>query len=430
MKRWILALLVLLITAPFTIAAEPKPKRILFVGTVPSSRTESFRALLAANFPSVEVADRNTFRPARANGFDVVLLDWPQSEEARRDRQGGSPLGTRESWNHPTVLLGSAGLNIACAWKVLGGSGCTCLQPFAFNLREHPLFETPMHIARDQLIDRRVPAEFGKIYGKSIVPALSLVTDTEMRYDAGWASHGDLLEGSPEVEVMCGGINDQTPVSVAIWRQGNLTHFGFEQSPDEMNATGRDLLINTVCYAARFSEDRPIAITPSVFVDDNYPRTRSRVTRWVNGGNYEDKEMSLLFADPSIHTIAAAKAWLAENRNFARADAKGLLEVDPAAKRLSWTIGDAGGVENLIDRMEADPSIAPLLARYIPDGPGASASISSWRAWWKDHAAYAYFLDNGGYRFYLDSLAMKRGVPSATLRGRDREDLRLKPLTY
>jgi len=54
----------------------------------------------------------------------VVLLDWPQSNSTREDwKRGRSPLGDRNAWTKPTVLLGSAGLNLAVVWKVRGGSG-------------------------------------------------------------------------------------------------------------------------------------------------------------------------------------------------------------------------------------------------------------------------------------------------------------------
>jgi hypothetical protein len=33
-----------------------------------------------------------------------------------------------------------------------------------------------------------------------------------------------------------------------------------------MNDTGRAMLINAICYIARFTEDRPIVHTPCVFV--------------------------------------------------------------------------------------------------------------------------------------------------------------------
>src|SRR5882724_5215469 len=98
--------------------------------------------------------------PTEARDFDVVLFDWPQGEETRDMRKLGSPLGQREHWNRPTVLLGSAGLNLAVAWKLKGGSGCTCMNPLAYDLREHEIFERPFKIDRSSMISIPTPADF------------------------------------------------------------------------------------------------------------------------------------------------------------------------------------------------------------------------------------------------------------------------------
>jgi hypothetical protein len=103
------------------LAAEPTlPQRVLYIG----HRGPDFELLLKRHFAQTQTFSREAFKPAQAKDYDVVLLDWPQSEEARADRQGKScPLGRREEWNKPTVLLGSAGLNLAVVWKLKGGSG-------------------------------------------------------------------------------------------------------------------------------------------------------------------------------------------------------------------------------------------------------------------------------------------------------------------
>jgi hypothetical protein len=97
--------------------------KVLFVGES-ADRTKVFEGFLAQNVGQVATTSRHTFKPAEAEGYDVVLLDWGQSEQARDERSSGrSPLGAREQWSKPTVLLGSAGLNLAVVWKVRGGSG-------------------------------------------------------------------------------------------------------------------------------------------------------------------------------------------------------------------------------------------------------------------------------------------------------------------
>ncbi|MEW6306153.1 MAG: hypothetical protein AB1705_22020 [Verrucomicrobiota bacterium] len=97
--------------------------RALYIGDTNSPRAREFQGFLKANLATVETASRREFNPKAAAGFDVVLLDWPQGEEARLDRQLRAPLGDRDKWDKPTVLLGSAGLNLAVAWKAKGGIG-------------------------------------------------------------------------------------------------------------------------------------------------------------------------------------------------------------------------------------------------------------------------------------------------------------------
>src|SRR5579862_10005982 len=111
--------------------AAPLTQHVLYIG----HRSNSFEPFLKKHFAKVESVPRENFKPAQAKDFDVVLLDWPQSGAMRGAWLDGAPLGKREEWTKPTVLLGSAGLNLAVAWKLKGGSGCTCLAPVAYNLQ-------------------------------------------------------------------------------------------------------------------------------------------------------------------------------------------------------------------------------------------------------------------------------------------------------
>ena len=110
-------------SALLTLDARPSESalslRVLYIGHRPSE----FEPFLKGHFAKVESTPRESFQPQSAKDFDVVLLDWPQSDLERQQRVGTSPLGKRDEWAKPTVLLGSAGLNLAVAWKVYGGSG-------------------------------------------------------------------------------------------------------------------------------------------------------------------------------------------------------------------------------------------------------------------------------------------------------------------
>ena len=120
MPRVLIGIVALLGPVVNTQAGEPAKSelRVLYVGTPSSPRGEAYAKFLAAHFRHAEAAARDGFDPARAEAFDVVLLDWPQSE-----REAKPPLGPRGSWARPTVLLGSAGLLLATAWEVHGAIG-------------------------------------------------------------------------------------------------------------------------------------------------------------------------------------------------------------------------------------------------------------------------------------------------------------------
>ena len=186
-----------------------------------------------------------------------------------------TPLGLRDEWEKPTVLLGSAGLNLAVAWKLKGGSGCTCMDPMAYGLREHRIFESPFKIDRGKMISIPTPSDFKSEIKEPEIMVLPLVVDPARRWNAGWCTHARDFDVYPDVEFLAGGVNHQTPTSAGLWRQGNLLHFGFEQSPEEMNDLGKLLLLNAIVYISHFTEDRPIAVTPSPFAG---PVARSRST--------------------------------------------------------------------------------------------------------------------------------------------------------
>ncbi len=57
-----------------------------------------------------------------------------------------------------------------------------------------------------------------------------------------------------------------------------------------------------------------------------------------------------------------------------------------------------------------------LLERYVPDGPIGGDS-NAWASWWKENQRFAFASDAGDYRWYIDPLAKKRGVPASVMRG-------------
>ena len=126
------ALLAVAALAAAWLPAQSKhPQRLLFVGEPATARGKAFVEFLGAKFASVRAVARFADLGDLAK-IDVVVLDWDQNEkdsinawmrdpELKAARR--SPLGAREQWTTPVVLLGSAGLNLACTWDVRGGMG-------------------------------------------------------------------------------------------------------------------------------------------------------------------------------------------------------------------------------------------------------------------------------------------------------------------
>jgi hypothetical protein len=72
------------------------------------------------------------------------------------------------------------------------------------------------------------------------------------------------------------------------------------------------------------------------------------------------------------------------------------------------------------ENADVGSSARRLLQRYVPIGPGQSATVDEWRAWHSANEAYLFALDGGDYRWYIDELAKQRKIPSQELRGSQR----------
>jgi hypothetical protein len=102
------------------------PLRVILVAEAGTDRARDFAGFLEQRFGKVEVVPLEDGTTERLSAADVVVLDWPQKGQVgkwRSKQWKSSPLGDREAWTKPVVLIGSAGLNLACAWAVKGGFG-------------------------------------------------------------------------------------------------------------------------------------------------------------------------------------------------------------------------------------------------------------------------------------------------------------------
>jgi hypothetical protein len=101
---------------------------VAFVGELQSERGADFVKFLRQQFARVDGVERSTCTPDQLRTADVVVLDWPQSEGVMawmqdKKKERHNPLGELERWDRPTVLVGSAGLNLAAAWSLPGSQG-------------------------------------------------------------------------------------------------------------------------------------------------------------------------------------------------------------------------------------------------------------------------------------------------------------------
>jgi hypothetical protein len=254
------------------------------------------------------------------------------------------------------------------------------------------------------------------------VPMLPLVRDQARRWSAGWTTYTDGFDNNPDVEVFCGGENEKAATAAACWRQGNLLHFGFEQTPAEMNENGQRLLLNSIAYISQFTEDRPIAVTPSVFAGSTaLPRTYLDRRLRDKG---DASEASWIVAPELFKKLSAMKSdelrkWHAENRSYLHPgnNAEKKLDIDEDARSLAIPIDRPEFFEKCIASLDGSDAAKArtLLTRYAPIATFESGS--DWKKWFAENKPYLFFSDQGDYRWYVDPLAKKRGIPSAQLRG-------------
>jgi hypothetical protein len=259
---------------------------------------------------------------------------------------------------------------------------------------------------------------------------LPLVSDTK-GHQSGWCTYTYEHEQAPELETLSGGINSKSPKAGALWRQGHLLHFGFDLSPAEMNEFGQRLLINSIAYISRFTEDRPIIQTPCVFVQGKRIFDRNAISRLVKRPEADLDSLKYYVAKRECEKLAGkSKAqvgeWFLQVQEYLHADADGLLTVDEDAQSLGVAPARLAFFTKAIAILGDKGSAASarrLLVRYAPDGPGAEGSTDNWESWLSKNKSSLFFSDTGGYRWYVDPLAKKRGVPTEKLRGAARATL-------
>jgi hypothetical protein len=118
--------------------------------------------------------------------------------------------------------------------------------------------------------------------------------------------------------------------------------------------------------------------------------------------------------------------WADEHARFFRPDDEGRLVIDEDLVAWNVAFDQPEFFEKAIAGLRSGDAAAKaraarLLKRYAPDGPKDDMA-DTWAAWWTENRPYAFASDAGDYRWYIDPLAKKRGVPSRELRGSRRAD--------
>jgi hypothetical protein len=295
-------------------------------------------------------------------------------------------------------------------------------------LRDHEVFRKPRPLDLQATLVEPTPQDWVPYLpatAKEQITWLPLVPGGRREWPAGWCTYAEHIGDSPDVEILCGGMNSKLPSAAAVWRQGNLLHFGFEQSPAEMNGNGRALLENCIVYASRFRDDRPLARTPSPFVVADYPKPLRYLLHAVRQADAKPADLAGHFTDPvrtrlSTMPLAEVRDWVSAHADFLCAGAAGKLAVDEDALALRAPLGKPEFFDAVLAALDDEARAAQavrLLARRMPDGPGGGGDAAAWRAFVTGHRPFLFFLQEGGYLWHLDPLAKARGVPCAELRG-------------
>ncbi len=296
-------------------------------------------------------------------------------------------------------------------------------------LRDHEIFQKPLPIEVGNTIPKPRPEAWRYETEKPILRVLPLVTDTTKTYRSGWCTYTYYFPDTPDLEVMSGGINTKTIEAGGLWRQGHLMHFGFDLSPTEMNENGRALLINSIVYIAKFSDDRPIPTVPSVFAGIA-TRHRKFIDRTLSRQDLNGQTIPYLKTLVAEETLGAArtenvdklKAYFAKVGEYLYARTDGKLIIDKDAQKLGISPRSpqflTKTVAELSESRRRSDAARRMLDRYRPhEAPPATAPKRDWKSWLNENKNYLFFCDGGWYRWYLDPLAKKRGIPTAELRG-------------
>lgn len=294
------------------------------------------------------------------------------------------------------------------------------------------MFRQPKAIDTTKTVERPSESWAEHLDGApATVDVLPLANESEF-HEAGWCTYAATLEDAPDVEVMCGGLNSKLPTAAAVWRQGNLLHFGFEQSPAQLDDAGCDLLENCIVYIAGFRADRPLGNVRSAFGKGPRIEHRAWLLSVMAGDDATAEGIAERFFSGELRgqlaamSTADAKAWLRERLTFLVPGADGRLELDADLQNFGIDARAAGfpaAIRALLAKGgDASAAACRILTRRVPEGPqgegaAAPAPAEAWSTFLAANERYLFSSEYAGCVWLVDTLAQARGVPTAALRG-------------
>lgn len=206
--------------------------------------------------------------------------------------------------------------------------------------------------------------------------------------------HGDV-----DAETIMLGFATSKPYgAVSIGRHGNFLQWGYGGSPSEMMVSGRRLFINCIVYISKFNGKTPLVYKQA------YERTRvvqllNSIARNPKGAeNYLPEEL----LEKYKNNLQELASYYRDNIELLYQDENYKYRIDEDLKSLGFKnnsqIETLEKLSSLLDNNEKADTARKILQRYT----GRMFQISQQcRKWLDDNSAQLYFLQTGGYRFFV-----------------------------
>ncbi len=276
---------------------------------------------------------------------------------------------------------------------------------------EHPIFRTPL-APKIELIEIDTPKGYASWPEGRDLPATMKAWRVQTvdfpKIDVGVVSDPYGLEDSPDGEWISSGVNSKGSRSVALGRHGNYFLWGFFGDPRVLTDSAKQVFLNTVCYMKQHDR-RPITgrshsgrMWSQVYVGYVSQHQDKKENGWIR-----DLFPESVQSETEMDT-AKLRAYYTENLEYLRPADRG-FELDPDAKAFGVSNRKLEMLDKIVELLAtdaADPRAKRLVDRYLPD-QSACTSVEL-AAWLKKNRRSLFFSDVGGFRWFIDPLAVGR----------------------